>query len=474
MENSYSDIKTRFLVISDTHGDSVPSEYSKYEADVAIHCGDLTDGAKIDEFKSVITLLQNINASLKLVIAGNHDFTMDIPIFRQKVAEVRPPLDPELVKREYDEGTHAFSLANGASLKAYASPYTPSFGGDWGFGNWGFQYPPTTGHNFDVPNDVDIVITHGPPKGIMDTTGTGIRAGCPSLFEAVARARPRMHCFGHVHLGWGAKIVSWRPKISEKPSHLTDIDNGKSRMIRKLSQVNPETSVVETSHGPGDEYPFNNKSHTLFVNAAIEVSNSFPAQPQVKRGPRITAYVRWYLEALPTTLASYLPDMPKSSPIPAPLRQALTECFRAITRLVRPEQRRQIVLVGGAASIAHSSEFYTEDLDVAAPSSVLADIWERVTAGDAPNFSIEPDGKIAFDASQGFRVRIDLIEYGKDIVERIHVAEPFHEGSVASMSDLLRLRAMTVMERWKDGDAVDLRWLLGGDGESRGNHARAQ
>ncbi|RDK41402.1 hypothetical protein M752DRAFT_26380 [Aspergillus phoenicis ATCC 13157] len=151
--------------------------------------------------------------------------------------------------------------------------------------------------------------------------------------------------------------------------------------------------------------------------------------------------------------------MPKSSPITAPLREALVECFRATTRLVRPELRRQLVLVGGAASIAHSSVFYTEDVDVAAPPSVLTDIWERVTAG-ALNFSLEPDGKIAFDASQGFRVRIDLIEYGKDIIERIHVAEPFYEGSVASMSDLLVFRAVTVVDRGSDGEAADFRWLL--------------
>ncbi|PNY26383.1 Uncharacterized protein TCAP_03684 [Tolypocladium capitatum] len=50
------------------------------------------------------------------------------------------------------------------------------------------------------------------------------------------------------------------------------------------------------------------------------------------------------------------PIMPKSHmSITAPLREALFECFLAATRLVRPELRRQLILVGGAASIAHSS-----------------------------------------------------------------------------------------------------------------------
>ncbi len=143
----------------------------------------------------------------------------------------------------------------------------------------------------------------------------------------------------------------------------------------------------------------------------------------------------------------------------APLRGALFECFRAATRLVRPDRRRQLIMVGGAASIAHSSVFYTEDVDVAAPPAVLIDIWEAVSAG-APNFSFESDGKIAFDAPQGFRVGLEFLEIGAGFIERIHVAEPFYEGSVASMSDLLRLRAVTVVDSGSDGEKDDFRWLL--------------
>ncbi|KAJ5382215.1 hypothetical protein N7517_000126 [Penicillium concentricum] len=150
--------------------------------------------------------------------------------------------------------------------------------------------------------------------------------------------------------------------------------------------------------------------------------------------------------------------MPKCTPIAAPLREALIECFRAATRLVRPELRRQLILVGGAGSIAHDSVLYTEDVDVAAPSDVIHDICKGVMDGTA-RFSLEPDGKIAFDACQGIRVRIDVIEIG-DAIERIHVAEPFFDGSVASMSDLLRLRAVTVVERGSDGEVADFRWLL--------------
>lgn len=226
---SRPNIKTRFLIISDTHGEEFRPETKPLKhADVTIHCGDLTDGSKIEEYRATIRLLKDRDAPLKLVIAGNHDFTMDIPVFKRKIAEVRPPLDPNLVRREYgdygevrqlfkeaeaeaagivflDEGTHRFTLENGALLTVYASPWTPSLGG-----HWGFQYHPEQGqgHNFAIEKGVDVVITHGPPRGIMDYTASDQRAGCPDLFAAVARARPRLHCFGHIHEGWGAKLVT--------------------------------------------------------------------------------------------------------------------------------------------------------------------------------------------------------------------------------------------------------------------------
>ncbi|KAI0381370.1 Metallo-dependent phosphatase [Hypomontagnella monticulosa] len=308
------DIKTRFLILSDTHGDSI-SNIQHVDADVAIHCGDLTEESKIDEFKGAIELLKGINAPLKLVIAGNHDFTADIPVFKKKVAQ-NPDLQQEDVDKFYgpygevhqlfedaksngvaflEEGVHRFELSNGAKLSVYASPFTPSQHGDWGF-----QYLPQEGHDFAIEKGIDIAITHGPPHGIMDITHSRSRAGCPQLFGAIARARPKIHCFGHIHEGWGAKLVTWREKISDTPSHFTDIDNDESRVIEKLSNIKdmktdtPSVAQekatrranlkreghIKTSHCIGDSNPLQSGSQTLFVNAAIQGdAEECPAQP---------------------------------------------------------------------------------------------------------------------------------------------------------------------------------------------------
>ena len=55
-----------------------------------------------------------------------------------------------------------------------------------------------------IPEGVDILITHGPPLGILDhSRGSERREGCPELLEAVLEAKPRLHVFGHIHAGYG-------------------------------------------------------------------------------------------------------------------------------------------------------------------------------------------------------------------------------------------------------------------------------
>ncbi|KAJ6787017.1 hypothetical protein PWT90_08408 [Aphanocladium album] len=246
-------VRTSILMLSDTHGMSMAGMIPNQSADVCIHAGDLTDESKLEEFHSSINLLRAIDAPLKLVIAGNHDFTLDTPAFQKKIQEIKPPLEPELVQKFYgeyeearqlllkakedgihllDEGMHTFALRNGARLRVFASPYTPSLG------DWGFQYHPNEGHKFAIEPGTDVVVTHGPPRGVLDRTDSRERAGCQDLFAAVARARPQVHCFGHIHEGWGAKLVAWRRTLSEKkPCFLADIDNASSALVEQLGTI---------------------------------------------------------------------------------------------------------------------------------------------------------------------------------------------------------------------------------------------
>lgn len=226
-------IKTRFLIISDTHGQRFDMQGAQQaDADVVIHCGDLTDESEIAEFRTTLALLRQLPAPLKLVIPGNHDLTLDEPTFRQRRAEAAQIIEPELVVKNFgppgeprqlferakvagivslEEGNHVFPSADGALLRVYASPFTPSLGG------WAFQYAPGAQRDFAIADDTQVVITHGPLHGVMDHTDSKKRAGCPQLFGAVARAKPLLHCFGHIHEGWGGRLVAWRDPFALYP-----------------------------------------------------------------------------------------------------------------------------------------------------------------------------------------------------------------------------------------------------------------
>jgi predicted phosphohydrolase len=85
-------------------------------------------------------------------------------------------------------------------LKLWASPVTP-------FSSGAFSIPDAVGRArryAQIPRGTNILITHGPPYGILDCSpGSQDHRGCPELLEAVERIKPKLHVFGHIHAGYG-------------------------------------------------------------------------------------------------------------------------------------------------------------------------------------------------------------------------------------------------------------------------------
>lgn len=102
--------------------------------------------------------------------------------------------------------------------------------------------------------DIDIMLTHGPPYGILDTTWQDEEVGCENLRRAVQRCRPRLHCFGHIHEGWGAEKMNWSKQTTES----IEVDQAKILAQR--------SSYLDLSH-TGSALTFGEE--TVFVNAAI-------------------------------------------------------------------------------------------------------------------------------------------------------------------------------------------------------------
>lgn len=86
-------------------------------------------------------------------------------------------------------------------VKAYMSPYTPRWGEGWAY----MMKRERIGLVWDNINlDTEILVTHGPPKGILDITrdrdtGALIQVGCNALRKRVEAIKPKLHIFGHIH-----------------------------------------------------------------------------------------------------------------------------------------------------------------------------------------------------------------------------------------------------------------------------------
>jgi Icc-related predicted phosphoesterase len=185
------------VAVSDTHNqaEAVPIP----EGDVLIHAGDLTMQGSPVELVQAARWLGSIRGRFRAVIAipGNHDF----------VAQRNP-----LWAKALFQGHGVTLLIDEPrvvdGVKFYGSPWQP-----W-FYDWAFNFPKADDGKAarkkwaEIPHDTDVLVTHGPPYGILDKTfgGEDTRVGCAHLLEAIQRRRLQAHVFGHIHESFGTEL----------------------------------------------------------------------------------------------------------------------------------------------------------------------------------------------------------------------------------------------------------------------------
>ena len=100
---------------------------------------------------------------------------------------------------------YADSFVHDSGIKIWGSPYAPKFG------IWAFELinkEKSKEHWKQIPDDADIVMTHGPPEGILDTDASGDSNGDANLLKEVKdRVQPQYHLFGHVHESNGVEKI---------------------------------------------------------------------------------------------------------------------------------------------------------------------------------------------------------------------------------------------------------------------------
>lgn len=72
-----------------------------------------------------------------------------------------------------------------------------------------------------IPEGIDILMTHGPPRGQLDRCSTGEECGCQHLKFAVQNLKPVVHLFGHIHEGYVVCLCS--DKATSRAYYDTDM-----------------------------------------------------------------------------------------------------------------------------------------------------------------------------------------------------------------------------------------------------------
>ena len=220
------------VCISDTH----TLEPDLPDGDLLLHAGDLTNAGSFDEMQGQLDWLNRQSHKHKVVIAGkadlvnvlistvqtgfelsgNHDSILSpsfiknrAPSKRRTTKDTRTHKDLKWGSITYLENSSTnLHFPDGRTITIYGSPLTPEYG------RWPFQYPPTADvWKNAVPGDTDILLTHGPPKGHLDTYD-GRTKGCPHLLRELWRLRKdkgklKLVVFGHIHDGYGQEVLSF-------------------------------------------------------------------------------------------------------------------------------------------------------------------------------------------------------------------------------------------------------------------------
>ncbi|MEI8345849.1 MAG: metallophosphatase domain-containing protein [Pseudomonadota bacterium] len=172
------------VAFSDTHGEH--ENVTLPEGDLLVCCGDWTARDSFEELPKFLSWLSDRPHKHKILVPGNHDFCFQSEAYKNMAKECGIHV---LVHDEV--------MIEG--LRFFGSSVQPEFM------NWAFNYPPEERKRFwsNAPENVDVLVTHCPPKGILDKVKNS-HLGCEYLAEYVGKLpKLKAHIFGHIHEGYG-------------------------------------------------------------------------------------------------------------------------------------------------------------------------------------------------------------------------------------------------------------------------------
>lgn len=211
------------LHISDTHGfhNQIPKERF-LGVDMVVHSGDCSNWRDVN--RNQIEVIDFLNwyadapVKYKIFVAGNHDTSIE----RKRVT-----------KEDFAAAGIIYLENEGIEIegiKIWGSPITPTFG------DWSFMKARDKIHEVwkTIPDDTDMLIVHGPPKGVRDLSYNRKNelefCGDLALVKRIMQIQPKQVLFGHIHnfkdiQNQGVSVYSRYPKTIF--SNATCVEDGR-------------------------------------------------------------------------------------------------------------------------------------------------------------------------------------------------------------------------------------------------------
>ena len=184
-------VSMKCVAVSDIHLKNVKTE----EADLLLVAGDMTMMGTESQLEWYKDWLRSQPQKYKVWIAGNHDCGLE-----------SNPEKAYQIARDTDSIYLDDSEIELDGVRIWGSPVQPEFH------NWAFNRQ--RGHEINqhwkkIPENLDILLTHGPPFGHHDEVENE-KVGCEELLNTIKNILlhpPRYHIFGHIHEGYGRSLL---------------------------------------------------------------------------------------------------------------------------------------------------------------------------------------------------------------------------------------------------------------------------
>jgi Icc-related predicted phosphoesterase len=180
----------KIVAIADTH--MLHNDLMVPEGDLLIHAGDMCTYGRENEARETAKWWKSLPHPHKIYVPGNHD----VSIYENR----------SLRELYEDENSHVLidEALEIDGIKFWGSPWTPEFcgwafmlqrGGDVLANNWAA-----------IPDDTDVLITHGPRFGYGDRNEENLPVGCEALAWRLEQMPDlKYHIFGHIHTDYGIR-----------------------------------------------------------------------------------------------------------------------------------------------------------------------------------------------------------------------------------------------------------------------------